>query len=96
MTVKITGENKKIAKIRYYKMIPVIIETLLHESLKYSWRTLETIRYPYSLTKSPWKDESSEIMTFRTYRELTVYLSLVEDTKVLASPYILQYILYFR
>ena len=38
MTNKIARNNKTIIKIGYYKMIPVILETLLHESLKYNRR----------------------------------------------------------
>ena len=83
---KITGENKKIIKIGCYKMIPLILETLLHESLKYSWRIHEAKRYSYPLIKTPWSDESYEVTTFSTKMDLVVCLSLVENTKVLASP----------
>ena len=44
MTAKITGENKKIIKIEYHKMAPIILETVVHESLKYSRRIHEVKR----------------------------------------------------
>ena len=61
MTAKITGENKKTVKIGHYKMIPVILETLLHESLKYSQCIHEAKRYPYPLIKITWSNESCEV-----------------------------------
>ena len=65
-------------------MVPVILETLLHESLKYSQRIHKAKRYPYPLIITPWSDEELEVMTFRTKMDLMVFLALVEDTKVLA------------
>ena len=85
MTAKITGENKKIIKIGYYKMIPVILQSLPHESLKYSWRIREDKRYTYTFIKTPWIGEGCEMTTFRTKMDLMVCLSLVSYTKVLAS-----------
>ena len=77
-------------------MIPVILENLLHEFLKYSRCNHEAKRYSYPLIKTPWSDEGCEVTTFRTKMDLMVYLSLVEDTTELASSKIFQYILYFR
>ena len=76
MTAKITGENK-IIKIGYYKMIPVILETLLHESLKCIRRIHEAKRYPYPLIKTPWSDEGCDMTTFWTKMDLMLCLSLV-------------------
>ena len=61
MTAKITGENKKTVKIGYCKMIPVILETLLHESLKYSQCIHEAKQYPYPLIKITWSKEGCEV-----------------------------------
>ena len=49
-------------------MIPVILETLLHESLKYSRQIDEAKWYPYLLIKFPWvkKPHSCEMTASRT------------------------------
>ena len=77
MTAKITRENKKFIKIGYYKMIPVILETLLHESLKYSYYIHEPNKLSLPIYKNPTGNESCEVVTFRTNADLMVCLSLV-------------------
>ena len=58
-------------------MIPVILETLLHESLKCIRPIHEAKRYPYPLIKTPWSDEGCDMTTFWTKMDLMLCLSLV-------------------
>ena len=52
MTAKITGENKKIIKIGYCKIILGFLQTLLYEPLKWSRSIHDFRRYPYPLLKT--------------------------------------------